>query len=488
MKLKELLRELDYKGSSVFPRGQDVDIKGISSDSKTVGRDYLFIAVSGTAFDGHKFANEAAEKGAVAIVLEKDTALPGDVAKIFVGDSRVAAPKIANDFYGRPNERLTCVGITGTNGKTTISYLMDAVISAAGHRAGLIGTISYRMGKRVIPATNTTPGPVDLYGFMSETARNSGDYLVMEVSSHALNQNRTGGIDFSAAIFTNLTGDHMDYHKTMEEYFKAKSRLFEGLKDGAYAVINIDDEWGGRLIKLSKGRVVTYGTRLVADYLASDINLSLDGTRFTVNSPKGKLAINSKLIGLYNVYNITAAAACGMSLGFSAEEVKRGLESLTAVPGRLEPVDCGQPFKIFVDYAHTDDALRNVLSALRPLISKSIIVVFGCGGDRDRTKRPRMGKVASELADFVIVTSDNPRREEPQAIADEIISGITKKNYKVILERSRAIGEALSLAKEGDCVLIAGKGHEAYQTLRSTTVAFDDREVARKICSTQKIS
>lgn len=488
MKLKELLREIDYKGSSVFPCGEDIDIKGISSDSKTVRKGYLFIAVSGTNLDGHKFANEAIDKGCVAVVLEKDVAIPDGIAQIFVSDSRTAAPKIANNFFGRPIEKLKCIGITGTNGKTTISYLIDSIISAAGHKAAVIGTISYKIGKRVIPATNTTPGPIDLYSFMNEAVKNSSDHFVMEVSSHALDQNRVGGIDFSAAIFSNLTGDHLDYHKTFDEYFRAKSRLFESLGDDAYAVINIDDEWGKRLVKLTKGRVVTYGTKLAADYLASHIELSLDGTRFTIDLPKGKLAVTSKLIGLHNVYNMVAAAACGMSLGFSAEEVKRGLENLKAVPGRLEPVDCGQPFKIFVDYAHTDDALYNVLSALRPLISKKVIVVFGCGGDRDRTKRPRMGKVVSDMADFAIVTSDNPRSEEPQAIADEITAGITKKNYKVTLDRSRAIEEALSMAKEGDCVLIAGKGHEAYQILKNTAIAFDDKEVAKKICSAQKIS
>ena len=233
MKLKEVLRDVDYKAASEFPRGLDIDIKGVSNDSKTVGADNLFIAVSGVNSDGHRYANEAADKGASAVVLEKDIALPDGVARIFVRDSRDAAPKIANNFFGRPIDKLTCIGITGTNGKTTISYLIDSIVSAAGHKAGVIGTISYRIGKRVIPAKNTTPGPVELYGFMSEMVRNSSDYLVMEVSSHALDQNRVGGIDFSAAIFTNLTGDHLDYHKTFDGYLRAKARLFEGLKDGA---------------------------------------------------------------------------------------------------------------------------------------------------------------------------------------------------------------------------------------------------------------
>lgn len=484
MRLRGLLRGVEFKDSSVFPRGQDLEIKGISSDSKIVGKDYLFVAVSGTNFDGHKFVNEAVDKGAIAVVLEKDVTVPDGTAKIFMKDSRVAAPKIANEFYGRPAERLRSIGITGTNGKTTVSYLMDSVISVGGHKAGLIGTINYKIGDRLIPATNTTPGPMELYSFMSEMVKNGSDHLVMEVSSHALDQNRVGDIDFSAAIFTNLTGDHLDYHKTMEEYFKAKSRLFRDLGEAAHAVINIDDEWGRRLIKLSKGKVVTYGTKLIADFLSTDINLSLDGTRFTVNYPNGRLVIDSGLIGLHNVYNMTSAAACGISLGFKPDQVKRGLEKLKAVPGRLEPLDCGQPFKVFVDYAHTDDALYNVLSALKPLIKKRIIIVFGCGGDRDRTKRPRMGKVASEMADSVFVTSDNPRSEEPKAIADEIVAGIRGNNYKVVLDRTLAIGEALSAAGDGDCVVIAGKGHEAYQILKNTTIAYDDREVARNIlCS-----
>ena len=481
MKLKDVLKGIEYKDTSVFPAGEDIEIRGISCDSKNTADGYLFVAVPGASSDGHKYINEAVDKGAVAVVMEKDVVVPDHVARIYVRSSREAVPRIANEFFGRPMSGLTCIGITGTNGKTTISYLMDSIISAAGHKAGIIGTISYRIGGRVIPATNTTPGPVDLYGFMSEMVKGGSDHLVMEVSSHALDQNRTGGISFGAAIFTNLTGDHLDYHKTMEEYFRAKSRLFSNLNDSAHAVINIDDEWGRKLIRISGGRVVTYGTKLVADFLATDIGLSLDGTRFTVNYPGGKFAIESALIGMHNVYNMVSAAACGISLGFFPEEVKRGIEKLRAVPGRLEPVECGQPFKVFVDYAHTDDALSNVLSALKPLIKNKVIVVFGCGGDRDRTKRPRMGKVASEMADFVYVTSDNPRSEEPEAIAAMIEEGMKGKNYKVILDRAQAIREALSGAGEGDCVLIAGKGHEAYQVLKNTTISFDDREVARKI-------
>ncbi|HPN65790.1 MAG TPA: UDP-N-acetylmuramoyl-L-alanyl-D-glutamate--2,6-diaminopimelate ligase [Candidatus Omnitrophota bacterium] len=481
MKLKDLLSDTEYKESSVFPSGNGMDIKGISCDSKGVTGGFLFIAVTGASSDGHKYINEAVDRGAVAIVMEKDVAVPDHVARIYVRSSREAAPRIANAYFGKPAGGLKCVGITGTNGKTTISYLVDSIVSAAGHKAGVIGTISYRIGNRVIPATNTTPGPVELFGFMGEMAKSGSDYLVMEVSSHALDQNRTGGVSFDAAVFTNLTGDHLDYHKTMEEYFKAKSRLFSGLRDDAHAVINIDDEWGRRLIKASGGKALTYGTKLVADFLATDIALTLDGTRFTVNHPGGRFGVDSRLIGMHNVYNMTAAAACCIGLGLPADRVKRGIGALGAVPGRLEPVECGQPFKVFVDYAHTDDALSNVLSALKPLIKKKVIVVFGCGGDRDKTKRPRMGKAASEMADFVYVTSDNPRSEEPEAIAAMITAGIKGGNYKVILDRTQAIKEALDGADDGDCVLIAGKGHEAYQVLKNTTISYDDREVARKI-------
>lgn len=487
MKIKELLRGIEYKSPSSF--SGDIEIKGIACDSKAVNKDYLFIAVVGTKTDGHKFANEAVERGAVAVVIEREIPLDDGIAKIYVKDSRAALARIANEFYGRPAEKLRCVGITGTNGKTTISYLMDSIVSAAGHKAGLIGTINYRIGERIIPATNTTPGPIELYNFMSKMLQNSIDHLVMEVSSHSLDQRRVEGIDFAAAIFTNLTGDHLDYHKTMEEYFEAKAKLFEGLDSGSYGIINIDDEWGRKLLRRSKGRVMTYGTKQGADFLAGGIELSLNGTGFIIDTPGGRVKIDTKLIGLHNVYNITASVAAGTALGFSPEAVKRGIENVRAVPGRLEEIGCGQPFKVFVDYAHTDDALCNVLSALRPLISERIIVVFGCGGDRDKTKRPRMGKIAGKLADLVIVTSDNPRGEDPKTITDEIVAGIESANYRVIVDRMQAIGQALSAARDGDCVLIAGKGHETYQVLKNTTVAFDDREVARKIlCSTQKIS
>jgi len=481
LKLKELLKTVEYKSSPAF--SGDIEVKGIACDSKAVSRDYLFIAVPGTKVDGHRFANEAVERGASAVVIEKNVMLGDGIAKVYVKDSRTALAKIANEFYGRPAEKLRCIGITGTNGKTTISYLMDSIVSAAGHKAGLIGTINYRIGERVIPATNTTPGPVELYNFMDKMTQNSIDYLVMEVSSHSLDQRRVEGIDFAVAIFTNLTGDHLDYHKTLGEYFNAKAKLFEGLGAGSCGIINIDDEWGKKLLRRSKGRVMTYGTKTGADFLAGGMELSLSGTKFKISTPGGQIKIETKLIGLHNVYNITAAVAAGSALGFSPEAVKRGIENVRAIPGRLEPIDCGQPFKVFVDYAHTDDALYNVLSALRPLIPERIIVVFGCGGDRDRAKRPRMGKVAGELADLVIVTSDNPRSEDPRTITEEITAGIETKNYRVTVDRMEAIRQALSAARDGDCVLIAGKGHETYQVLKDTTIAFDDREVARKILS-----
>ncbi len=492
MKLKGLLRSVEYKSRFCAQERDksskldisDVEIKGIACDSKAIREGYLFIAVPGTKTDGHKFVSEAVDRGAVAVVIQKDVVLADGIPKIYVSDSRGALAKIASEFYGRPSEKIKCIGITGTNGKTTISYLLDSILSTAGHKVGTVGTISYRIGQRVIPATNTTPGPVELHNYMNEMVRNSFDYAVLEVSSHSLDQRRVEGIKFLIGIFTNLTGEHLDYHKTTDEYFNAKAKLFEGLDDDSHAVINFDDEWGRALLKRSKGKITTYGVKSDAHFRAEEVNLSLDGTKFVIDMPSGRAKIDTKLIGLHNVYNITASIAASVCLRFPLDLIKVGVESLTSVPGRLEAIVCGQPFKVFVDYAHTDDALYNVLSALRPLISKRIIVVFGCGGERDSTKRPRMGRVASRYADYVVVTSDNPRGEEPESIAKEIEAGIETKEYVIILDREQAIRDALSKAKSGDCVLIAGKGHEPYQVFKNTIVPFDDREVVRKLlCS-----
>lgn len=479
MRLKDVIRGLDYKASSSF--SGDIEIKGIACDSRLVKKDYLFVAVNGVRSDGHKFVREAVERGAAAVVLEKKENLFNGAVEVCVNDSRTALAKIAGEFYGRPFEKLINIGITGTNGKTTISYLMESIISESGYKSGLIGTINYRIGRRVIPAANTTPGPVELFSFMDEMVRDGVDYMVMEVSSHSLDQRRSEGIGFSAAIFTNLTGDHLDYHKTLEEYFNAKARLFEGLNAGAYGIINIDDKWGERLLRRSGCRIITYGLERQAYIRADNIEFSLDGTSFTIECPNGRFEIKTKLIGVHNVYNITASFAAALALGFQPYRIVCGIERLTAVPGRLEAIDCGQPFKVFIDYAHTDDALRNVLSALRPLIQGRMITVFGCGGERDKLKRPRMGKTASSLSDSIIITSDNPRSESADVIASEIVRGIDTLNYTVILDRADAIRHAFRAARKGDCVLIAGKGHETYQVLKDAVIAFDDREVARKI-------
>lgn len=481
MRLKDVIKGLDYKATPSFPG--DIEIKGITCDSRLVKKDYLFIAVNGVRADGHKFIREAVKRGAAAVILEKKEISFNGIVEVCVHDSRAALAKIAAEFYGRPFEKLINVGITGTNGKTTISYLMDSIISESGHKSGLIGTINYKVGRRVIPATNTTPGPVELFSLMDEMVRDGADYMVMEVSSHSLDQRRTEGIGFSAAIFTNLTGDHLDYHKTLEGYFNAKARLFEELNAGAYGIINIDDGWGEKLLRRSRGRIITYGLERRAYIRASDIKFSLDGTSFTIEWPDGRFEIKTKLIGAHNVYNITASFAAALALGFSPDRIASGIERLTAVPGRLEAIDCGQSFKVFVDYAHTDDALHNVLSALRPLIQGKMITVFGCGGERDKLKRPRMGKTASSLSDSVIITSDNPRSEAADVIADDILSGIDTLNYTVILDRADAIRHAFRVAREGDCVLVAGKGHETYQVLKDAVITFDDREIARKILS-----
>lgn len=485
MRLKELLRTVEYTSST--PDLDDIEIEAIACDSKAARKGCLFVAIAGTKLDGHTFVSEAVKKGALCVVIQKDIALDDSVAKIYVNDSRSALAKIASEFYGRPSEKIKCIGITGTNGKTTISYLMDSILSTAGHKIGVIGTINYRLGNKSIPATNTTPGPIELQSFLNEMVRNSIDYAVMEVSSHSLDQKRVEAIKYSVAVFTNLTGEHLDYHKTQGNYFNAKAQLFEGLCDDSYAVINLDDEWGKKLLNRSRGKILTYAVKSDSQVRALGVRMSLNGTEFTIDTPKGRTDIRTKLIGTHNVYNIAASVAAGICLGLPLDLIKVGVENLMTVPGRLEAIDCGQPFWVFVDYAHTDDALYNVLRALRPLIQKRIIVLFGCGGERDRTKRPRMGKVASKYADFVVVTSDNPRGEDPKTIAKEIEAGIETKDYSVILDREEAIKEALSKAGQGDCVILAGKGHEAYQIFKDKTVPFDDREVVRKIlCLTQK--
>jgi UDP-N-acetylmuramoyl-L-alanyl-D-glutamate--2,6-diaminopimelate ligase len=484
MRLKSLLNNLDYQ----FISHQDnPDILGITCNSKEVRNNFLFVAIKGSKCDGHDFLDEAITKGAKTIIIQDNLIpninLPTPIIK--VPDTHRALAWLCAKFYGYPSKHLKVIGITGTNGKTTLSYLTESILNSAGLEAGLIGTIGYQFKDRLIPATNTTPNAQALQYLLAEMVKAGLKFAVMEVSSHSLDQQRVEAIDFGMAVFTNLTRDHLDYHLSFEKYFKAKAKLFKILSPRSRAIINIDDPYGRRLVDRTKASVLTYAIKNPASLCASKISLNLDRTRFLVSTPKGTLNIKTKLIGRHNVYNILGAIGVGISSGLNLNIIKEGVEKLKLVPGRLETIDCGQPFKLFVDYAHSDDALKNVLSMLRQITPDSkIILVFGCGGEKDKGKRPKMGKIAATLADFAIITSDNPRSEDPKDIACDILKGIKKSSkgrYRVILDRFEAIKEGLSLADTKSIVLIAGKGHEAYQIFKDRKVPFDDREVARQI-------
>ena len=372
------------------------------------------------------------------------------------------------------------MGITGTNGKTTVTYIIEGIVKAARSQAGVIGTINYRLKGKISPAKNTTPGPLELQRMLREMVRSKVGYAVMEVSSHSLDQGRVDKVLFDVGIFTNITGDHLDYHKTPANYYKAKKRLFDKLKKNGTAVLNINDKKIAALARSLKGSVMTYSVKGAADIAAKDIKLSMNGTSFTMITPGGSFPVNTKLIGIHNVSNILASAAAGFALKIPARYIIKGIESVGFVPGRLEAVEAGQPFKVFVDFAHTEDALFNVLSLLRKIAKKRIVTVFGCGGNRDRTKRPLMGRVACKYSDHVIITSDNPRFEEPSAIIKEIERGIKEKfsNYNIVVDRKAAIDKAFAGALRDDIVVIAGKGHENYQIIKDAVMPFDDREVA----------
>ncbi len=479
MTIKELLHSAGIKQRS----GDEFVVRGVAANSKQVGEGFVFIAIKGCRGDGNMYIEEAINNGARLIVRDTGSGIRSGyrgVAVLEVKDARKAAALLSSAFYGHPSRRMHMVGITGTNGKTTVTYLIEAIVRKAGHVPGVIGTINYRYKDRVVAASNTTPGPVELQAMLEEMRSCGVSYVAMEVSSHALHQQRTAGIDFSSAIFTNITQDHLDYHKTAARYFTAKSMLFRSLANGSLAIINADDGRAAALKRLTKARIKTYGMRKKADYCAKDISFDLTHTEFTLSYGKKQERIRTCLIGEYNVYNVLAAAAWALTSGFSLETVKAAIEEFGVVPGRLEKIASNRGYAVFVDYAHTEDALRNVLKTLQQLPRKRIIVVFGCGGERDRSKRAKMGRVASEMADLVIITSDNPRSEDPDFIAQEIRQGILKDNYRLILDRAEAIKEALGIAGSGDIVLLAGKGHEDYQVLKDAKIPFDDREVARR--------
>jgi len=486
MLLKDMLKGIGYKVSSALDK--DVEVSAVCDDSRKASPGSLFVAVSGHHRDGRDFVREAVSKGAVAIVSDRDFSVPEGIIKVSVPDARAALTAIAGNFYGNPSAELKTIGITGTNGKTTVTYLIEAIAEASGARAGVVGTINYRFGGISIPAKNTTPGVLDLQRLLREMAETGVKYAAVEVSSHALDQGRVSGVGLDVGLFTNITSDHLDYHKTSSEYFKAKSKLFDHLKDGGCAILNYDDEKVRSLEGSIKAKTLTYGTKEVADIMALGVKLSPEGSTFEVSTPAGKFCIKTRLIGMHNVSNCLAAAAAMHVLGVDDKAISKGIASVAFIPGRLEPVDEGQPFKVLVDYAHTEDALNNVLSILKDIAGRRVWTVFGCGGDRDRSKRPLMGLAACKFSDRVIVTSDNPRNEEPMGIIRDIESGIKGKfsNYDIVPDRREAIRKAVSSAMKGDIILIAGKGHEDYQIIKDKVMHFDDREVVREILNEGK--
>jgi UDP-N-acetylmuramoyl-L-alanyl-D-glutamate--2,6-diaminopimelate ligase len=484
MTLGELLSGAGLKGT-LAPELAGREIAGLDYDSRRVNAGFVFFAFPGSKADGRKFAEAAVARGAVAVVSESPAPEGFASPWLQVEHGRRALALAARRFYGAPDERLKLTGITGTNGKTTTGFLIDAVMRAAGHTTGLIGTIEYHLAGRVLPAVNTTPESLDLLRLFAELVQEGGTAATMEVSSHALALGRVYGLHFHTAVFTNLTRDHLDFHGTMEEYFAAKELLFTGAGAPAppCAVLNRDDEYARRLKVHPKTEVFWYGLGADANLKAKHISSGVQGLKFEVQYGKQRFEVTSPLIGKINVFNILAACGAGLSYGLDGETIARGIAALKAVPGRFERVDEGQPFTVVVDYAHTDDALRNVIAVARGLNPKRVITLFGCGGDRDRAKRPLMGKAAAEASDLVVLTSDNPRSEEPLAIMNDALVGIRRVDVQHIVEpdRATAIGRALKEAREGDIVILAGKGHEPYQVLKDRTIAFDDRAVAREV-------
>ncbi len=475
------------------------DVTGVTYDSRTVSRGHVFVALRGQKADGTAFARQAIDRGAAAVVSEQPA--PGDLTApwIVVNDARLALALLAAEFYRHPSRALRVVGITGTNGKTTTAYLVASIFDRSGIRCGMLGTVGYRVGDETREAPRTTPEAPEVQGLLREMVDRGCGACAMEVSSHALSLKRVDGTRFAAAVFTNLTRDHLDFHEDMDAYFRAKRRLFEMLPADAPSLINVDDPRGKSLVGVG-GRTVTYAVKSAADITPAPLSYALEGLSFDVRTPRGTLHVRSKLVGRPNVYNILAAVATATALDLPFDGIERGVRELDGVPGRFEIVAVTPSgITVVVDYAHTDDALKNLLETARPLARGRVITVFGAGGDRDRTKRPLMGAVVGRLSDVVVVTSDNPRTEDPVRIIEEIQRGITVDTPRpspaangstsargsaarviAIVDRGEAIAKAIELARPGDLVLIAGKGHEKYQVIGDRVLPFDDAAVARE--------
>ena len=474
--------------SNVPDQVLSAEVRGLAYDSRKVEAGYLFFAFAGAKTDGAQFANAAMQKGALAVISDRPRTGGFGGTWLQVPQGREALALASRNFYGKPDQRIKLTAITGTNGKTTSTMLIDSMLRAAGKTTALIGTIEYHLAGRVLPAVNTTPESLDLFRMFHDLEQAGGTHATLEASSHALDLGRIYAMEIHTAGWTNFTRDHLDYHQTMESDFAAKQLLFTPRSGPPprFAVLNADDEWAERLDISPETDVLWYsapGKRKPRLIVAEDVESSFNGLRFAVAGEGRRFTIESPLVGHINVSNILLACGIALTYGLSGEEIQKGLANLTSVPGRFERVEEGQPFMVVVDYAHTDDALRNVISVARGMKPKRVITVFGCGGDRDRSKRPLMGMAAAELSDYVVLTSDNPRSEDPLAIMNDALVGLRRYDtaYAAEPDRERAIKRAIESAEPGDVVIVAGKGHETYQILRDGPIPFDDREVARRV-------
>ena len=513
MKMMKLLEGVDV--TKITGETQR-EIEGIAVHSKKVEKGFLFAAIRGMEFNGHQFIGDAIQRGAAAVLLEDDPGLSNGT-RIWVPDSRRALARVSANFYGNPSSQIHLIGVTGTNGKTTTTYLLESILEKAGYPVGVLGTINYRYGKKVIQAVNTTPESLDLQRILGEMVRHGVSHVIMEVSSHGLDLDRVFGCQFDGAVFTNLTSDHLDYHKTLERYFESKRKLFsdhltQSPKAGRFAVTNGDDPKGEAIVEGIPLPVIRYGLNPSCEVRADQERLTLEGLSCRIRTPQGPLMVQSKLIGRYNLYNILAAVSAGIAMNLPLQTIQAGVEAVEGVSGRFERVENQRGIHIIVDYAHTHDALERVLAGLEKTLSNAssdsgsarfpsgggkIITVFGCGGDRDRTKRPLMGEVAGRYSDLCLLTSDNPRTEDPGVIIHEVEEGLKKlalrrwgskemgswrseKGYLTLPDRREAIRMAIRLAQPLDTVLIAGKGHEDYQIIGKKKFPFDDRVEAKK--------
>ena len=495
MELSELIKELDI----IHISGEEAGVvSDICYDSRRSQEDSLFVAISGLKFDGHDYISDAIKRGARYIIHEKDVSINPGISFIKVADSRRTLGKLGKKFFRNPTSELCLIGVTGTNGKTTVTYLLESILESAGFRVGVIGTINYRFGGNTFESSITTPESLDLQRIFRNMVNAGITHVIVEVSSHALDLGRVDDCEYDLGIFTNLSQDHLDYHLTLDNYFLAKRRFFSDiLKEGKKMIINVDDPWGRQLFEKVGSAGLTFGIEHRTHVFSDEYTLSLNGINATLKIPQGSIAITSPMIGKFNLYNILASTAAAAVLMIPEKYIKAGIKRLEKVPGRLEKVSGSDEPAVFVDYAHTEDALKSVLENLSEFKTKKIITVFGCGGDRDRGKRPLMGRAAAEFSDLAIITSDNPRTENPLAIIDEIErgvrsgtirkyrpvdyhSGFDEKGYIVISDRTEAIHLAIRIAEQDDIVLIAGKGHEDYQILGETKIWFDDTVIARK--------